>query len=139
MKIRSTHNLESSTKKEIRPDVIDLTKISNIINELNAIVAPTISVDLAKVEKIIEVKGGMLKSSLMEAKKANEEFMELQSRKSMIIKKTKVMLLLSELHTNFKVNDNIKVETLNIIRDIDSYTEKRLNVQIEKLEKILSK
>lgn len=139
MKIRSTQSLESATKKEIRPDVIDLAKISNIINELNAIVAPTISVDLAKVEKIIEARGGMLKTSLLEVKKANEEFIELQSRKSMIIKKTKVMLLLSELHTNFKVNDNIKVETLNIIRDIDSYTEKRLNVQIEKLEKILSK
>jgi len=139
MKIRSTQSLESATKKEIRPDVIDLAKISNIINELNAIVAPTISVDLAKVEKIIEARSGMLKTSLLEVKKANEEFIELQSRKSMIIKKTKVMLLLSELHTNFKVNDNIKVETLNIIRDIDSYTEKRLNVQIEKLEKILSK
>jgi len=139
MKIRSTQNLESATKKEIRPDVIDLTKISSIINELNAIVAPTISVDLAKVEKIIEAKGGMLKTSLLEAKKSNDEFVELQKQKMMIIKKTKVMILLSELHTNFKVNDNIKVETLNIIRDIDTYSEKRLNVQIEKLEKILSK
>jgi len=81
----------------------------------------------------------MLKTSLLEAKKSNDEFVELQKQKMMIIKKTKVMILLSELHTNFKVNDNIKVETLNIIRDIDTYSEKRLNVQIEKLEKILSK
>lgn len=138
MKIKKEINLESKAKKEIRPDTIDLNQISKIINDLNMIVAPTISVNLFKADELINQKTRELNDRVISLKKLNKETLELKKEKDMLSKRLKVIALLSDLHGNFKVNSNIRVETLNIIRDIDTFTDKRLTMQIEKLEKVLS-
>lgn len=139
MKVRNSLLLESKKVSNLNAEYIDLNKISKMINDLNRVIAPTINDDLGKIDIALSNKMNKLKEETSYVKQLNDDVISLKLKKDMIMKKIKIISLLSDLHATYKVDERIRKESVNIINDIDSYNGKRLDMQIQKLSNILQK
>jgi hypothetical protein len=138
MKERKCILLESKTFN-VKPNKIDLSSITKLINGLNEIIAPEIDSSLHVIKKEVDDNIDNYKEALSELKVLNEDITGLKFEQRDNRKRIEVVTLLSELHMNFKLSDKIKEETLSILNSLNEMSTKRLDAQIDKLKKVLSK
>lgn len=139
MKIRKTILLESKgpSIESMKTPKINLVKIGELINSLNAIMAPAIYDDLLDVKKGVETKKQEYLDVINIAKKHKSEIDDMKNQKEIINKRIEIIALLGDLHSNYKVGENVKKESINILNEIESYSLKRLDLQITQLKKVL--
>ena len=137
MKIKSIKSVAPKAEK-IEAQKVDLSKLGELINVLNEAIAPSISDDLKKDKDRLEEKRNEVKEKITDLQELNNKISELKKTKNDLLKKMKVVSLLANMHANFVINQNIKNETISILNNLNTFTSKRLNLQIEKLSKILN-
>lgn len=141
MKIRREDKIltESKNDTEIIPSKIDLSAISRIINSLNNIMAPVISNEINDVKIKLDKKNEDSKSKLLEVKDLNTKLTELKVEKQKVLKRIKIVSILGEMFSTCAINDKTKKEMVIMMKDLNNYSDKKLDLQISKLEKLIGR
>lgn len=140
MKVRKETKLcleESKKKSEVIPVKIDLNAISRIINSLNNIMAPVISNDIDDIKSKIDKKNEDNKTKLLEVRELNNKRSELKLEKTKVLKRIKIVSILGEMFSTCAINDKTRKEMITMMENLNSYSDKKLDAQIAKLEKLM--
>jgi len=139
MKVKYEMLLEAIDKPMTKHTKINLSKITKIVNNLNEVIAPTINSDINNANRKLQTKIATYKSNVKELKSLSNNVAELKIKRESLLKQLSVISLLSDLHANYVSNEKIKAETMVILNELDTYSIKKLNLQIETLKKILTR
>ena len=139
MKVKYEMLLEAIDKPMTKHTKINLSKITKIVNNLNEVIAPTINSDINNANRKLQNKIATYKSNVKELKTLSNNVAELKIKRESLLKQLSIISLLSDLHANYVSNEKIKAETLVILNELDTYSIKKLNLQIETLKKILTR
>lgn len=140
MKIRKETKIgleEFKKKSEVIPAKIDLSAISRIINSLNNIMAPVISNDIDDIKSKIDKKNEDNKTKLLEVRELNNKRSELKVEKAKVLKRIKIVSILGEMFSTCAINDKTRKEMITMMENLNSYSDKKLDAQISKLEKLM--
>ena len=142
MKVRREDKILTESKKnetEIIPSKIDLSAISRIINSLNNIMAPVISNEISDIKSKLDKKNEDSKTKLMEVKDLNNKLTELKVEKQKVLKRIKIVSILGEMFSTCAINDKTRKEMVLMMKDLNNYSEKKLDLQISKLERLIGR
>jgi len=139
MKVKQEMLLEAIDKPMTKHTKINLSKITKIVNSLNEVIAPTINSDINTANRKLQSKISEYKDNVKELKTLSNDVAELKIKRESLLKQLSVISLLSDLHANYISNEKIKAETIVILNELDTYSIKKLDLQIETLNKVLSR
>ena len=139
MKVKQEMLLEAIDKPMVKHSKINLSKITKIVNSLNEVIAPTINSDINNANRKLQNKIANYKDNVKGLKTLSNKVAELKVKRESLLKQLSVISLLSDLHANYVSNEKIKAETMVILNELDTYSIKKLTLQIETLKKVLSK
>jgi len=139
MKVKQEMLLEAIDKPMVKHSKINLSKITKIVNSLNEVIAPTINSDINNGNRKLQNKIANYKDNVKGLKTLSNEVAELKVKRESLLKQLSVISLLSDLHANYVSNEKIKAETLVILNELDTYSIKKLDLQIGTLKKVLSR
>lgn len=141
MRIRREDKILTKSKEteELVPAKIDLSAISRIINSLNNIMAPVISNDINDIKDKLDKKNEDSKSKLMEVKDLNNKLTELRVEKQKVLKRIKIVSILGEMFSTCAINDKLRKEMVLMMKELNNYSDKKLDLQISKLERLIGR
>ena len=141
MKVKREDKILTESKKteELVPSKIDLSAISRIINSLNNIMAPVISNEINDIKDKLDKKNEDSKSKLMEVKDLNNKLTELRVEKQKVLKRIKIVSILGEMYSTCAINDKLRKEMVLMMKELNNYSDKKLDLQISKLERLIGR
>lgn len=119
---------------KIKPGIVNLGEISDIINSINEAVAPELSQDVADAKMALEKRNADDRAELMKIQKLNEKYEKLKAERVLLRKKSRAVELLGSIYATYNVNDKMLKEMIAVMNSLDTYNEQRLDRQIQKLE-----
>lgn len=119
---------------KLKPGIVNLGEISDIINSINEAVAPELSQDVADAKMALEKRNADDRAELMKIQKLNEKYEKLKAERVLLRKKSRAVELLGSIYATYNVNDKMLKEMIAVMNSLDTYNEQRLDRQIQKLE-----
>lgn len=119
---------------KVKPGIVNLGEISDIINSINEAVAPELSKDVADAKTALDKKNAEDRAELVKIQKLNDKYTKLKMERVMLQKKSKAVELLGNIYATYNVSDKMLKEMIAVMSNLDTYDEKRLDRQIAKLE-----
>lgn len=119
---------------KVKPGIVNLGEISDIINSINEAVAPELSKDVADAKTALDKKNAEDRAELVKIQKLNDKYTKLKIERVMLQKKSKAVELLGNIYATYNVSDKMLKEMIAVMSNLDTYDEKRLDRQIAKLE-----